>query len=219
MTGDDYVANWMATLGWENSTDCDDVLDNLDYLDEINIEYTPRLDKVFRPYSYFSWPNTRVVILGEKPYGFVGHNTGLSYSVPIGCTNAPYASKNILEELELDMGVYREHGCFDGWAKQGVLLLNCSLTRCVGDVDHDVGWSSLIDETVRFLSAQSLGIAFVLWGKEAKKQLVNLDTTNHLVLTGANPTGDERGFIGSRPFSKINNYLVGCGFDPIDWGA
>lgn len=164
-------------------------------------------------------PNAvRVVILGQDPYPTPGHAHGLSFSVADQVSPLPKSLKNIFKELYNDLGLTRTTGNLTDWADQGVLLLNSSLTVPAGAAGghKTYGWSALIHEVIDHL--QHRPIAFVLWGKHAQNNAPTL-ADHHLVLRDPHPSplSAHTGFFGSRPFSRINNWLVERGENPIEW--
>ena len=165
---------------------------------------------------------TRVVILGQDPYPTPGHAHGLCFSVRPGVA-PPRSLKNIFRELADDLGVVREDGCLEGWARQGVLLLNTVLTVSAGQAGshRGQGWEAITDAVVAALSADGAGKVFVLWGGPAQKQGRQVDTQRHRIIAAPHPSplSARRGFFGSRPFSRANALLAELGRPPVDWRA
>ena len=167
----------------------------------------------------------KVVILGQDPYHGPGQAHGLCFSVPQG-VRVPPSLVNIYKELEADLGVSpRQHGDLQQWARQGVLLLNTSLTVEAGRAGSHAGcgWEPITDAIVAAVAAREHPSVFILWGSHARKkaqgvpELANND--RHLVLTSAHPSplSAYAGFFGSKPFSKANAFLEASGRPPIDW--
>ena len=165
--------------------------------------------------------NVRVLIVGQDPYHDDGQAHGLAFSVKSG-TRLPPSLLNIYKELETDLGVPRsKSGNLESWAKQGVLLLNTSLTvRAHEAASHkNKGWEKLTDAIIHAVSSQANPVVFVLWGAHAQKKLPLVDGTRHTVIQSAHPSplSAHNGFFGSKPFSKVNAALTAAGQMPIDW--
>ena len=166
----------------------------------------------------------RVVILGQDPYPTPGRATGLAFSFPPG-TRPQHSLKNILAELETDLGITRPDGDLTGWARQGVLLLNTVLTVPVGQANGHKGWGwETLVAQVLAATAQDGPRAFVLWGAPAQKLCSRLSPRTpagaaHLILSSPHPSplSCHRGFFGSRPFSAVNDWLTAQGSAPVDW--
>lgn len=176
----------------------------------------PPSDQVFNAFKYCDLDQVRVVILGQDPYHQAGQAHGLSFSVNKG-VKLPPSLRNIFKELEEDLKIKNVSGDLTPWAKQGVLLLNTTLT--VEDskpMSHQkLGWEEFTSNIIKLVSEQNEKVIFVLWGNHAKQHLNLIDTHKHLVLMSAHPSplSASRGFFGSRVFSKINEHLE----YPIDW--
>jgi uracil-DNA glycosylase len=163
----------------------------------------------------------RVVILGQDPYHGPGQAHGLCFSVRPGVPTPP-SLKNIFKELEADLGIKApNHGCLDAWVKQGVFLLNTTLTvRSGSPGSHQgQGWEEFTDEVIRKLSARKDPLVFLLWGKPAKAKCFLIDVMKHAVVSAAHPSplSASSGFFGSKPFSKANKALEDKGVGPVDW--
>lgn len=163
----------------------------------------------------------RVVILGQDPYHQPGQAHGLSFSVMPG-VKIPPSLRNIYKELESDLGLKApNHGYLESWAKQGVLLLNAVLTveESSANAHQGKGWEQFTDRIIELVDTQSSGAVFILWGSYAQKKGARIDTSKHLVLQSAHPSplSAHRGFFGSKPFSKTNDWLTSRGLKPIDW--
>ncbi len=165
--------------------------------------------------------SVRVVILGQDPYPTPGHAHGLAFSVAPGVAPLPRSLSNIYKELQDDIGVVRADGDLRGWARQGVLLLNTSLTVPAGDAGGHarLGWQLLAEEVLREVSVRPC--AFLLWGAHAQKLRPGIRAGDHLVVETAHPSplSARRGFFGSRPFSRVNAWLAARGAEPVDWGG
>ncbi|MDA0202728.1 MAG: uracil-DNA glycosylase [Actinomycetota bacterium] len=182
--------------------------------------YPPR-DEVFAAMHHTSHGATRAVILGQDPYHGPGQAHGLCFSVRRGVARPPSVA-NIHRELHDDLGVPPPvHGNLERWAAAGVLLLNTTLTVRGGEAGshRDRGWERFTDRIIEVLSARAEPLVFVLWGSSARAKRPMIDTGRHGVVESAHPSplSAHRGFLGSRPFSKVNALLTERGADPIDW--
>ena len=167
----------------------------------------------------------KVVILGQDPYHGPGQAMGLSFSVPRE-ERLPPSLRNIFKELASDLGIEPpDHGDLTGWAEQGVLLLNSSLTVEAGRAGSHAGrgWEAITDAAVRAVAERDLPSVFILWGAHAQKKAQAIpelhDGSRHLVLVSPHPSplSAHRGFFGSRPFSRANAFLEDAGRGVIDW--
>jgi uracil-DNA glycosylase len=164
--------------------------------------------------------NVKVVILGQDPYHGPGQANGLAFAVNADMPRPP-TLRNILKELESDLNIeiHPEAKTLVGWAKQGVLLLNTSLTVELGRPGShaNLGWGVVTDSVLKALATRSEPTVFMLWGKtaQAKRQMLGY---KHLILEAAHPSPQTVGkFFGCRPFSQANQYLISKGVQPIDW--
>ena len=181
----------------------------------------PPGDQIFNALNSTPFDMTKVVVLGQDPYHGFGQAHGLSFSVSRG-TRIPPSLQNIFKELEMDLGFRSpEHGSLDPWASQGVLLLNSVLTVEHGKAGSHQGrgWEKFTDRIIELLNQEKYGIVFLLWGAYAQKKGKFINKDKHLVLQSAHPSpfSAHKGFLGSKHFSKTNEYLVNLGKDPIDW--
>lgn len=181
----------------------------------------PAPQDVYRAFALTPLDQVKVVLLGQDPYHGPGQAHGLAFSVPRG-EPVPPSLRNIYKELAADLGVSPpRHGNLEAWAQQGVLLLNTVLTVEDGQpASHSrLGWEAVTDDVIRHLSDSTQGLVFVLWGAHAQRKAGWIDARKHLVLKGVHPSplSASRGFFGSRPFSRINEYLIKQGKTPIDW--
>lgn len=163
----------------------------------------------------------KVVILGQDPYPTPGHAHGLCFSVMPEVKPIPKSLINIYKELEDDLGIVNSNGNLQSWAEQGVLLLNSVLTVEAGKANshQGQGWEQLTDRIIGVLNEQTSPIVFVLWGAYAQKKGSIVNNPQHLVLRSPHPSplSAYRGFFGSKPFSKINDFLIENGKEPINW--
>lgn len=181
----------------------------------------PPMEDIYNALRVTPYAFTKVVILGQDPYHGPGQAHGLSFSVRPG-VQPPPSLLNIFKEMESDIGCARPtHGCLLGWAEQGVLLLNTTLTVAQGRPKSHAGhgWETLTDAIIAKLSARQTPMVFILWGAHAQSKVALIDTHRHHIIKSPHPSplSASRGFFGSRPFSRANAYLIQDGLDPIDW--
>jgi uracil-DNA glycosylase len=181
----------------------------------------PKIEDIFTAFAQSNFANTKVVILGQDPYHGEGQAHGLSFSVQHGI-KVPPSLQNIYKELATDLGcTIPAHGNLVDWAKQGVLLLNASLTVEAGaPMSHSkIGWEKFTDAVIKKLSEEKQNIVFILWGAFAHKKEVLINSEKHFIIKSAHPSplSAHNGFYGSKPFSTANNYLNAHNLKPIDW--
>ncbi len=182
----------------------------------------PPHEQIFRAFESLSPDTVRVVLLGQDPYHGEGQAEGLSFSVPAG-VKAPPSLRNIFKERESDLGIPAADASpsLVPWAQQGVLLLNTTLTVRAGAAGshRKHGWEGLTDAILQELDTIRSPLVFLLWGADARKKRSLLQNPQHLILESEHPSplSAYRGFFGSRPFSRINDYLAACGLAKIDW--
>ncbi len=181
----------------------------------------PPADDIFNAFHLTPLSEVKVVILGQDPYHNVGQAHGLCFSVKQD-VEIPPSLVNIYQELHDDLGCYiPNNGYLVKWASQGVLLLNTVLTvrAHLANSHRGKGWEEFTDAAIRALNEQDRPIVFILWGKPAQMKKSMLNNPNHLILEAPHPSplSAYRGFFGSRPFSKANNFLSENGVAPIDW--
>ena len=183
-------------------------------------EVYPPNTLIFNAFNLTPFNAVKVVILGQDPYHGAGQAMGLSFSVPRG-VKIPPSLQNIYKEIYDDLGVTQPNsGDLSYWAKQGVLLLNATLSVSAGQANShsNFGWQEFTDAAISKLSERARNVVFMLWGNPAKAKASLIDASRHLVLTAAHPSPLARGaFFGCRPFSKANLYLAQHGKAPIDW--
>ena len=192
----------------------------------IKEEYSSRVifppsEDIFNAFHYTPLHEVKVVILGQDPYHNVGQAHGLCFSVKPD-VEIPPSLVNIYQELHDDLGCYiPNNGYLVKWAKQGVLMLNTVLTVRAHQANshRGIGWEEFTDAAIRALNEQNRPIVFILWGRPAQMKKSMLGNPNHLILEAPHPSplSAYRGFFGSRPFSKTNNFLKEHGIKPIDW--
>jgi len=182
----------------------------------------PKNADIFRAFNDTPFDKVKVVILGQDPYHGPNQAHGLSFSVQKGIA-IPKSLINIYKELATDIPGFTKpaHGNLEEWAKQGVLLLNATLTVRTGEAaSHQKrGWEIFTDKVIQTLSEKQTGIVFILWGAYAQSKIPLIDQNKHFIIKSVHPSplSVERGFWGSRPFSKANAYLEKEGKKPIDW--
>lgn len=182
--------------------------------------YPPK-ELLFTAMKRCSYMGTRVVILGQDPYHGPGQAHGLSFSVGPG-VRIPPSLRNIYTELSDDIGTTPpNHGSLLHWADQGVLLLNAVLTVREGNPNSHkgIGWETFTDAVMEKLNERETPLVFILWGSHAQQKGAFIDQRRHLVIQSPHPSpfSAHRGFFGSRPFSRTNEFLQGHGLAPINW--
>lgn len=182
----------------------------------------PPESKLFEALKQTPFEQVKVVILGQDPYHQIGQANGLAFSVPAGI-RIPPSLRNIYKELHSDIKDFEipTHGDLHPWAKQGVLLLNTTLSVRENSAGshQNKGWEELTDLIIRKISDLKTGIVFLLWGKFAQQKVALIDKQKHYILctTHPSPFSAHRGFLGSKPFSTTNELLIQEGKEPIDW--
>lgn len=181
----------------------------------------PAAENVFQALKLTPFDSVKVVIIGQDPYHGEGQAHGLCFSVNKG-VKIPPSLVNIFKELESDLGFKAPaHGDLSLWARQGVLLLNNVLTVEDGKPGshHKKGWEKFTDKVIEALNLNRENLVFILWGSPAQKKASSVDKSKHLIIESPHPSplSSYRGFFGSRPFSKTNNYLEQNGQKPIEW--
>lgn len=181
----------------------------------------PPAEEVFAALHLTPYSEVKVLILGQDPYHGPGQAHGLCFSVRRG-VDVPPSLVNIYTELESDLGVPRpDHGNLEAWARQGVLLLNATLTvRAREAASHQKrGWETFTDAVIKAVNDKPERVVFILWGSSARKKKALVDTSRHVVIESPHPSplSAHRGFFGSRPFSRTNAALEAAGRPPVDW--
>lgn len=177
--------------------------------------------EIFAAFDATPFDRVKVVILGQDPYHDLGQANGLCFSVRDGVPFPP-SLVNIFKEISDDLGKpMPASGDLSRWARQGVLLLNSTLTvraHCPGS-HQNRGWEVFTDHVIFHLAQHRENLVFILWGAYAIKKGAFIDRARHLVLTSPHPSplSAHRGFFGNKHFSRTNEYLVACGKEPIDW--
>lgn len=180
----------------------------------------PPKDQIFRALDLTPFGEVKVVIIGQDPYHNDSQANGLCFSVSEK-VKAPPSLKNIFTELKNDLGIDRTKKELDDWAEQGVLLLNATLTVKAHEPNShkNLGWEAFTDFIIKEISDEKEKVVFVLWGAFAQKKASLINETKHFILRSAHPSPFSvyRGFYGSKPFSKINDYLQSKNSEPISW--
>ena len=182
--------------------------------------YPPHED-VFAALHLTPYADTRVLILGQDPYHGPGQAHGLCFSVRPG-VRIPPSLVNIHKELHADLGIpVPDHGNLEGWARQGVLLLNATLAVRAGQAGshQGKGWERFTDEVITAVNDKPEHVVFILWGGYARKKKALIDRSRHTIVESPHPSplSAHNGFFGSKPFSQTNDALVAHGQPPIDW--
>ncbi len=181
----------------------------------------PPMDDIFNALKYTSYSDTRVVILGQDPYHGRGQAHGLCFSVKEG-TPPPPSLKNIFKELHNELGITEPRtGELVGWARQGVLLLNTTLTvrEATPQSHKGQGWEILTDRIIELLNKKETPVVFMLWGSNARAKKALISNPKHLILECAHPSplSAYNGFFGCGHFIKANEFLAASGANTIDW--
>ncbi len=181
----------------------------------------PNMYDLFNALHFTPYSKVKVVILGHDPYHGPGQAHGLSFSVNPGVKTPP-SLINIYKELHTDLGCYiPNNGYLRKWADQGVLLLNTVLTVRAGEANShkNKGWEEFTNEVIKVLNKKETPIVFILWGNNAISKAGFITNPKHLIIKSVHPSplSASRGFFGSKPFSKTNNFLVSMNQAPIDW--
>ena len=181
----------------------------------------PQGSRIFAAFNFTPLPAVRVVILGQDPYHGKGQAHGLCFSVPEG-VKPPPSLVNIYKELNSDLGIpVASTGNLEKWTRQGILLLNATLTVRAGDAGshQGKGWETFTDQVIKSISDLRAGVVFLLWGNYAQAKETLIDPNKHFILKAPHPSpfSAARGFFGCKHFSKANQILKDMGFEEIDW--
>ena len=186
-----------------------------------NHQCYPDAKNVFAAFNLCNYLELKVVIIGQDPYHGKGQANGLCFSVSDGISHPP-SLKNIIKELKSDIGhIETDNGNFSTWAKQGVLLLNATLTVRENDPGshQNMGWEKLTDGVIEHISKDKDQIVFLLWGKFAESKLKLIDSSKHKIFVAPHPSplGAWRGWFGCKHFSKTNDFLKNYNKKIINW--
>lgn len=183
----------------------------------------PAGNQIFRAFDECPLENVKVVILGQDPYPTRGHAHGLCFSAEPDVSPLPKSLKNIYKEISDDLGIEmsQRNGDLSHWARQGVLLLNATLTVREGipESHSNRGWELFTDAVIQKLSEQKENVVYMLWGSKAIRKAEHVPRDKNMILTAPHPSplSAYRGFFGCRHFSKANEYLTEKGKTPIKW--
>ena len=183
----------------------------------------PPMHDIFNALKYTPFSHTRVVILGQDPYHELGQAHGLAFSVQKG-VKVPPSLVNIYKELHTDIGMnIPSHGDLTSWAKQGVLLLNATLTVREGQANshQKIGWATFTDNIIKILNESPRPIVFILWGGNARSKKAYITNKHHLILESVHPSplSAHNGFFGCRHFSRANEFLKSTNQKEINWNS
>lgn len=181
----------------------------------------PDMGEIFTALKLTPYKDVRVLILGQDPYHGRGQSHGLAFSVKKGVRTPP-SLRNMFKELNSDLGLpIPNNGYLEKWARQGVLLLNTSLTVREGQANSHkkIGWEIFTDRIIQALNERQEPIVFILWGNNAKTKEEYITNKNHFIIKSVHPSplSASRGFLGSKPYSKTNDFLKSIGEKEIDW--
>lgn len=180
----------------------------------------PLKENIFNALKLTSLKNVKVILLGQDPYHGINQAHGLSFSVTDKVKRPP-SLNNIFKELKNDLGIVRETNNLHDWATQGVLLLNSILTVREGEpLSHQqIGWEVFTDKIIKIINNKKEPVVFILWGNYAKSKKTLITNNKHLIIEAPHPSplSAYRGFLGSKPFSKTNAYLLKNKYETIDW--
>ena len=217
MVGNDWD-NELSVI-W-NSTGFHNFMNIVNKEYENKIIYPPKED-IFAALKNTPYKDVKVVIVGQDPYHGEGEAMGLSFSVHDGI-KLPPSLKNIYKELYDDLGIKEPiSGDLTKWTKEGVLLLNATLTvvKNTPNSHSKIGWDKFTDYVIKKINARDEPVVFILWGNFARSKKVFITNPKHLVIESAHPSpfSARNGFFGSKPFSKTNEFLIKNNIKPIDW--
>ena len=181
----------------------------------------PLKENIFNAFKLTPYENVKVVIVGQDPYHGENEAHGLSFSVQDN-VKIPPSLQNIYKELYDDLGIMpKKTGNLTGWAKEGVLLLNSTLTveKDKANSHQGLGWQIFTDYVIKVLNQKNEPVVFILWGNFARSKKTLITNSKHLIIESPHPSpfSAYNGFFGSKPFSKTNNFLIKNNIKPIDW--
>ncbi len=215
------ITSWSEFILQEQSKDYYKKI--VSYIEEDKQKYTiyPNKEDIFNAFKYSKLENIKCCILGQDPYHGPNQAHGLSFSVKDN-VEIPPSLKNIFKELNSDLNIdIPTYGNLKTWAKQGVMLLNSSLTvrKSEPNSHSKIGWQIFTDNAIRILNEKENPIVFILWGNNARSKKSIITSKKHLIIESAHPSplSAYNGFFGSKPFSKTNDFLIANNMDPINW--
>ena len=195
-----------------------EIINNLNN-ENTNVIYPSKVN-VFRAFNLTNFNDVKVVIIGQDPYHGENEANGLAFSLNEEVKITP-SLRNIFKELNTDLGIERQSKDLSGWAKQGILLINSILTvEKDKPLSHkNLGWQNITDYIIKYISDHKDNVVFILWGKESEEKLKLIDKIKHYVIVSPHPSpfSARRGFFGSKPFSRTNDYLQKNNQSVIDW--
>lgn len=213
-------ASWQKYLAGEREKSYFKQLENFVASEQEQHRIYPPPEKIFTALDRTAYEDVKVLLLGQDPYIQTGQAHGLAFSVEDKAARIPPSLRNIYKELKDDLGIATpKHANLTDWTKQGILMLNVVLTVREGESNShkNKGWETFTDEIIRLVNQKNETVVFVLWGKPAQKKIPLIDAEKHVIIQGAHPSPLARGFLGSRPFSRINQALKEAGRGEIDW--
>lgn len=181
----------------------------------------PKMSEIFKAFQETPYDKVKVVIIGQDPYHGENEAEGLSFSVKKGIAKPP-SLMNIFTELRDDLG-YKipNNGSLEPWAKEGVLLLNSTLTvvKDTPKSHSNKGWEIFTDEVIKIINKKTTPVVFILWGSDARSKKSLITNKIHYIIESPHPSplSAYRGFFGSKPFSKANNFLIKNNIKPVNW--
>jgi len=213
--------SWLEKMEFEFQSEYFKALKRFLLQEKKQYQVLPPSDDIFSAFNHTPFDKVKAVIIGQDPYHNIGQAHGLSFSVRKG-VRIPPSLRNIYKELNSDLGIsIPAHGELTKWADQGVLLLNAILTvRAHQASSHrNQGWEQFTNAAIRTLSQYRENLVFILWGNFAQAKIELIDTHKHHIIKSVHPSpmAASRGFFGTKPFSRTNEYLISKGIDPIDW--
>lgn len=184
-------------------------------------EIFPKAENIFNAFHYTAYKDVKVLILGQDPYHNIGQAHGLAFSVKDG-VKIPPSLQNIYKELNSDLGIpIARTGYLKAWADEGIMLLNTTLTvRAHQPMSHaKIGWEIFTNAVIEKISEKKEPVVYILWGNHAKARKKFINNKNHLIIEGVHPSplSANKGFFGSKPFSRANEFLKERGVTPPSW--
>ena len=196
-----------------------DLLDKVDQLYSLNEVFPPK-NLIFDCFNYFNIEDTKVVIIGQDPYHGINQANGLAFSVNDN-VKLPKSLINIFKELKNDLGIIKTNGNLSSWAKQGVLLLNSTLTvnKNQAGSHQFLNWEKYTDEIIKIINRTKKHVVYILWGNWAINKKRFIDDKNNLIICSSHPSplSAYHSFFNSKPFSRTNNYLSKNSIAKIIW--
>ncbi|KMT23118.1 uracil-DNA glycosylase [Clostridium cylindrosporum] len=217
----EFKNDWEVYLAEEYNKDYYQQLRNFLVKEYSTKTIYPNKYDIFNAIHFTSYSDTKVVILGQDPYHGPSQAHGLSFSVNTS-VKVPPSLQNIYKELHNDIGCYiPNNGYLKKWADQGVMMLNTVLTVEAGKPNSHkgIGWEIFTDKIIETINMKTDPVIFILWGKHAQEKESLITNKSHLIIKSPHPSpfSANRGFFGSKPFSKVNNFLNSIGKEGIDW--